>query len=158
MPQYPIPAILQILPADVQRSAFRLFDCVGRGSLDFRNFCRALALCCRGSREERLRFLFDLFSAANQPKHYGTGTDGGVREAPGASGGAPAACLSEVSKLRASWDLLVPFLGFLLDTNYCTMRVTDCCSSSRQNTRYRSGPSFHVTHPQCDMTVLIVIM
>ncbi|CAN0001668.1 unnamed protein product, partial [Laminaria digitata] len=51
----------QVLPPDVQRSAFRLFDCVGRGSLDFRNFCRALALCCRGSREERLRFLFDLF-------------------------------------------------------------------------------------------------
>ena len=86
--------MLQVLPPDVQRSAFRLFDCVGRGSLDFRNFCRALALCCRGSREERLRFLFDLFSAASQPKHYGTGTDGGVREAPGA----PAACVSEVSK------------------------------------------------------------
>ncbi|CAN0599645.1 unnamed protein product, partial [Ectocarpus sp. 12 AP-2014] len=49
------------LPVEVQRSAFLLFDCVGRGSLDFRNFCRALALCCRGSREERLRFLFDLF-------------------------------------------------------------------------------------------------
>ncbi|CAM9124714.1 unnamed protein product [Ectocarpus sp. 4 AP-2014] len=77
---------VQGLPVEVQRSAFLLFDCVGRGSLDFRNFCRALALCCRGSREERLRFLFDLFSGASQPKHYGTGADGGARDASSASG------------------------------------------------------------------------
>lgn len=83
---------------EVQRSSFRLFDTVGRGSLDFRNFCRALALCCRGSREERLRFLFDLFSGASQPKHFGTGADGGARDASSPSGAA-SAFMSEVSFL-----------------------------------------------------------
>lgn len=90
----------QGLPVEVQRSAFRLFGTVGnnRGSfsLDFRNFCRALALCCRGSREERLRFLFDLFSGASQPKHYGTGAGGGARDATSPSG-AVTASMSEVS-------------------------------------------------------------
>lgn len=81
---------------EVQQSAFRLFDGVDRGSLDFRNFCRALALCCRGSREERLRFLFDLFSAPSQPKHYGTGVYGGPRFAPPVSSGDPV-FVSEVS-------------------------------------------------------------
>lgn len=83
----------------MQRSSFRLFDCVGRGSLDFRNFCRALALSCRGSREERLRFLFDLYSGPSQPKHYGTGADGGARDATSASG-ATSASVSEVSPER----------------------------------------------------------
>ncbi|CAM9981395.1 unnamed protein product, partial [Sphacelaria rigidula] len=73
---------VQSLPPDVQKSAFRLFDCVGRGGLDFRNFCRALALCCRGSRDERLRFLYDLFSGPSQAKYYGTGADTGPKDAP----------------------------------------------------------------------------
>jgi len=39
--------------------------------VDFKDFCRGLALCCRGTRSERLRFLFDLFSGSDQPKNLG---------------------------------------------------------------------------------------
>lgn len=96
---------VQSLPADVQKSAFRLFDCVGRGSLDFRNFCRALALCCRGSRDERLRFLYDLFSGASQAKYYGTGADTGPKDAPETGSGGAASAISEVCFSAAQWGV-----------------------------------------------------
>mmetsp|Transcript_15179 Transcript_15179/g.49399 ORF Transcript_15179/g.49399 Transcript_15179/m.49399 type:complete len:845 (-) Transcript_15179:546-3080(-) len=42
-------------------AVFSLFDSTGNGSVSFRDFCRALAWCGRGTRAEKLRFLFCLF-------------------------------------------------------------------------------------------------
>ncbi|CAN0109453.1 unnamed protein product, partial [Phaeothamnion confervicola] len=53
--------LLTRLPEASREAAFAVFDSQGRGTVDFRDFCRALALCSRGTRLERLRFLFDLF-------------------------------------------------------------------------------------------------
>ncbi|KAG5180701.1 hypothetical protein JKP88DRAFT_263824, partial [Tribonema minus] len=37
----------------------------------FRDFCRAQALCCRGSDDERRRFLMDLFADTKATRYYG---------------------------------------------------------------------------------------
>jgi ubiquitin C-terminal hydrolase len=62
------------LPAEIRANAFSCFDSHGKGAIDFRDFARALSLCCRGSRSERLRFLLDLFSETT-PKYRGNGGD-----------------------------------------------------------------------------------
>ncbi|CAM9338225.1 unnamed protein product, partial [Chrysoparadoxa australica] len=62
---------LRALPESLQQNAFACFDNQqpSKGSVNFRDFCHALALCCRGSHYERLCFLFDLFSEGE--KHHG---------------------------------------------------------------------------------------
>jgi len=52
--------------AAVGDAVFGLFDSSSSGFVSFRDFCRALAWCCRGTRLERLRFLFCLFAMYEQ--------------------------------------------------------------------------------------------
>ena len=52
---------LQDLPESVAGAAFDLFDRRKTGSIDFREFCTAVAICCLSSREEQVGFVFDLF-------------------------------------------------------------------------------------------------
>ena len=49
------------MPKPVGEAIFALFDAQNCGLVSFRDFCRALAWCCRGTRVERLRFLFCVF-------------------------------------------------------------------------------------------------
>lgn len=50
------------LKRPVGDALFSLFDSSGVGLVSFRDFCRALSWCCRGTHVERLRFLFCLFA------------------------------------------------------------------------------------------------
>ncbi|KAH8098713.1 ubiquitinyl hydrolase [Aureococcus anophagefferens] len=54
-------AELKSIPKPVGEAIFALFDAQNCGLVSFRDFCRALAWCCRGTRVERLRFLFCVF-------------------------------------------------------------------------------------------------
>eukprot|EP00941_MAST-03F_sp_MAST-3F-sp1_P001377 g1377.t1 len=49
------------LPPSIASNAFRLFDHDDNGTLDVREFCVAISLCCVASREEKVRLVFDLF-------------------------------------------------------------------------------------------------
>ena len=52
---------LRHLPNAVAEAAFVRFDLKKTGSIDFREFCTAVAICCLSSRREQLHFVFDLF-------------------------------------------------------------------------------------------------
>jgi Ca2+-binding EF-hand superfamily protein len=54
-------AELQSLPSSVADAAFNLFDRGRTGSIDFREFCTAIAICCLASKKEQVTFVFDLF-------------------------------------------------------------------------------------------------
>jgi len=41
-----------------------LFDARQAGNVDFRDLCRGLSLCCKGTRRQKIRWLFDLFSSS----------------------------------------------------------------------------------------------
>ena len=51
---------------NVGDAVFSLFDSSGSGSVSFRDFCRALAWCGRGSQLEKLRFIFCMFAIYEQ--------------------------------------------------------------------------------------------
>ena len=52
---------LKGLPQSVAESTFRLFDINGNAQINFRNFCIAMSICCMSSREQKLKFIFDMF-------------------------------------------------------------------------------------------------
>lgn len=64
--------LFETLPKPVGNAVFSLFDSTGSGLVSFRDFCRALSWCCRGTRIERLRFLFCLFAIYEQSNNTAT--------------------------------------------------------------------------------------
>ncbi len=67
--------LLQDMPITTHSNAFSCFCSNGSEGISFRDLLRGLALCCRGSRVERLRFLLDIFSLSKN-KYRGTGEEG----------------------------------------------------------------------------------
>ena len=59
---------LQSLPASVAGAAFDLFDKGKTGTIDFREFCTAVAICCLSSKKEQVNFVFDLFDGNRDGK------------------------------------------------------------------------------------------
>jgi len=49
------------LPPEVIQSSFRLFDTDQDGKIDFSEFVAGLSLCCNGKKDEKLRFVFDMY-------------------------------------------------------------------------------------------------
>ena len=47
-------------PGVLKSQIFRVFDTNRDGLIDREEFTRGLALCCRGSLDEKLRFCFDM--------------------------------------------------------------------------------------------------
>ncbi len=67
--------LLQNMPIATHANAFSYFCSNGSEGISFRDLLRGLALCCRGSRVERLIFLLDMFSLSKN-KYRGTGEEG----------------------------------------------------------------------------------
>ncbi len=67
---------LQDMPIKTHASAFSYFSSNGSEGISFLALLRCLALCCRGSRAERLRFLLDIISSSTS-KYRGMGDEGG---------------------------------------------------------------------------------
>ena len=55
---------------ELAKRSLVLFDSRRAQAVDFRDLCRGLALCCKGTQLEKLRFLFDLFSSS-EDVYYG---------------------------------------------------------------------------------------
>lgn len=73
--------------ADPWASVVACFDSAGGSQgITFRDFARALALSCRGTSDERRRFLLDMFAAPTAQRYYGPIGQGGPRQTstPGA--------------------------------------------------------------------------
>ncbi len=66
---------LKAMPIEAHANAFLCFCSNGSGGISFRDLLRGLALCCRGNRVERLKFLLGVFSSSKN-KYIGAGEDG----------------------------------------------------------------------------------